>query len=86
MGQGYEIHNATTKKRSKIKKNFYGTFLHGIFENDPFRTKILRTINPNYKGYNFKKFKKEAIDNYATHIDNHLNMDFIYNTLEKNRC
>jgi len=58
MGKGYEIHNATTKKRSKIKKNLFGTFLHGIFENDPFRNKLLRTINPNYQGYNFANYKK----------------------------
>jgi len=83
MVAGYEIHNATAKKRSKKKKNLYGTFIHGIFENDVLRRKIFHTINKNYKGYNFKDFKQKAIAEFAEHIALHVNIDAIQKALNE---
>ncbi len=77
MAQGYEIHNAIAKKNAKHKRNLYATFVHGIFENDALRLKLFREINANYKGYNFKEFKANAIKEFANHIDKHIDMDFI---------
>ena len=34
MVDGYEIHNGFAKKKSKKSKNLYGTFVHGLFDND----------------------------------------------------
>jgi len=82
MCQGYEIHNGTTKKRSKKKKNLYGTFVHGIFENDALREHFFKKINPNYQGYNFKEYKKSAIADFATHIERHLDMEKIYKEIQ----
>ena len=81
MVAAYEIHNAVTKKRSKKKKNLYGTFLHGIFDNDTFRYKVFHTINKNYKGYNFKEFKQKSIAEFAEHIALHVNIDSIQKAL-----
>jgi adenosylcobyric acid synthase len=81
MVAGYEIHNATAKKRSKKKKNLYGTFVHGIFENDALRYKIFHTINKQYKGYHFKHFKQKTIANFAEHIALHVNIDAIQEAL-----
>ena len=83
MVQAYEIHNAVAKKRSKKKKNLYGTFLHGIFESDAFRYKVFHTINKNYKGYNFQKFKKNAIAEFAKHIALHVDIDTIQKELSE---
>jgi adenosylcobyric acid synthase len=77
MVDGYEIHNGITKKRTKEKKNIYGTFIHGLFDSDKLRYKIFNEINPNYKGYNFKAFKSHAIDEFAKHIDKHINMSYV---------
>ncbi|SFV58769.1 Cobyric acid synthase [hydrothermal vent metagenome] len=82
MGKGYEIHNGTTKKRAKKAKNFYGTFLHGIFENNTLREKIFREINPAYRGYNFQAYKAEAIADFAEHIDKHIDLDYIIKQLD----
>ena len=82
MCQGYEIHNGTTKKRSKKKKNLYGTFVHGIFENDALREHLFRKINPHYQGYNFKEYKKSAIADFARHIERHLDMEKIYKEIQ----
>jgi len=82
MCNGYEIHNGTTKKRSKKKKNLYGTFVHGIFENDALREHFFKKINPAYKGYNFKEYKKSAIADFARHIERHLDMEKIYKEIQ----
>ena len=74
---GYEIHNGITKKISKKSKNFYGTFVHGLFDNDEFRYKLFYKINKNYKGYNFAKFKKKAISEFAEHIEKHIDIEFV---------
>jgi adenosylcobyric acid synthase len=77
MVNGYEIHNGIAKKRAQNKKKLYGTFVHGLFDNDALRHKLFTQINPNYKGYNFQKFKKKATKIFATHIENHINMNLI---------
>jgi adenosylcobyric acid synthase len=81
MCNGYEIHNGMAKKRSKKRKNLYGTFLHAIFENDLLREKFFRTLNPAYKGYIFPKFKKRAIADFADHIEQHIALKYIRESL-----
>jgi adenosylcobyric acid synthase len=82
MAQGYEIHNATTKKRAKKKKNLYGTFIHGIFESDALRLHLFSQLNPNYKGYAFNAYKAKAIDDFANHIALHVDVDTIVKALD----
>ncbi|WP_297440229.1 cobyric acid synthase [Sulfurimonas sp.] len=81
---GYEIHNGITKKNAKKKKNLYGTFVHGIFENDALRLKIFNKINPSYKGYNFQDFKTKTIEDFTNHIDKHIDMNYIIKELQRN--
>jgi len=83
MANGYEIHNAITKKRAKNKKNLYGTFVHGLFDNDEIRYNIFSQIDPNYQGYNFKNYKRKSIKEFTKHIDNSIDIDYIKNSLEK---
>ncbi len=83
MVDGYEIHNARAKKRTKSKKNLYGTFVHGLFDNDDLRYKLFHKIDKRYKGYNFKKFKKKSIKDFASHIDKHIDMDYILRALNE---
>jgi len=78
MCNGYEIHNGIAKKRSQKRKNLYGTFVHGIFDNDEFRYSLFSQINPKYKGYDFKDFKNKSIKNYTNFIKDFIDMDFIY--------
>jgi len=78
---GYEIHNGTTKKKAKSKKNLYGTFIHGLFDSDEFRYRLFSSINKRYKGYNFKKYKSKSIKNFALHVDKYIDMDFIQKEL-----
>jgi adenosylcobyric acid synthase len=81
MAEGYEIHNGTTKKRAKSKKNICGTFVHGLFESDVLRLEIFKEINTGYQGYNFKNYKAEAIAAFCEHINTHVDMNKIIKEL-----
>ncbi len=78
---GYEIHNGVTDKRAKEKKNLYATFVHGLFESDDFRYKIFHTIDKRYSGYDFKSYKVKSIEEFAKHIQAHVDIDFIHEQL-----
>jgi len=82
MADGYEIHNAVAKKNAKHKRNIYATFMHGVFENDALRLQLFREINANYKGYNFKEFKAKSIEEFTNHIEKHIDMQ----TIEESLC
>ena len=81
MVEGYEIHNAVAKHRAKKKKNLYATFIHGLFESDELRYDIFNEIDERYSGYNFKEYKEKAIDDFARHIQKHVDTEFIYKAL-----
>jgi len=81
MAKGYEIHNGTTKKRAKSKKNIYGTFVHGLFDNDALRLKLFEEIKPEYKGYNFQKYKAKSIAAFAEHVNQHVDMKKIIQSI-----
>ncbi len=83
MCNGYEIHNGITKKRSKKKKNLYGTFVHGIFDNDALRYKFFSQINPKYQGYQFENYKAQSIKDFTQHINSHIDMDTIVRSLHE---
>lgn len=80
---GYEIHNARAKKRALKKKNLYATFVHGLFDSDDFRYNLFYEIDKRYKGYSFKAYKEKAIDEFAKHIENHVDIEFIQGALSE---
>jgi len=75
--QGYEIHNAKAKKNAKKATNLYGTFVHGIFESDALRLKVFQNINKHYQGYDFNNFKRNSIEEFANHIENCVDIEYI---------
>ncbi len=81
--QGYEIHNGVAKKSAKKHKNLYGTFVHGFFESDAIRSKLFSKINPAYKGYDFQHYKRQKIKEFALHVEQNVDIDFIHKALLK---
>ncbi|MDF1882165.1 cobyric acid synthase [Sulfurimonas sp. MAG313] len=79
---GYEVHSGIADTTSKMKDNLYGTFVHGLFDNDNLRNKLFSKINPSYKGYDFKQFKAASIKDFAEHINKHVDIDFIESALK----
>ena len=80
--QGYEIHHGSASSEYFQKDNVYGSFLHGLFDNDNFRHLLFSKINPDYKGYNFKTFKAEKIDAYCSFIYEYIDLEYIIGEVE----
>lgn len=79
--EGYEIHSATAKKLAQKQKNLYGTFVHGLFDSDEFRKKLFSQVNKEYKGYDFKEYKQKAIEEFALHVEQNVDMETIHKSL-----
>ena len=75
--QGYEIHHGKAPVPYSQDENFYGTFIHGLFDNDNFRHFLFSQISPEYKGYNFTDFKAGKIASYCAFINDNLDLETI---------
>lgn len=77
--EGFEIHHGQSTKYPLFyeKENIKGTFIHAVFDNDNLRNKLFKTINPSYKEFNFKEFKKQTIDDFITCHKKRLNIEKI---------
>jgi len=68
-------------------KNCWGTYLHGIFDNDEFRRGLLNRIRdkkglrPMPLTVNYSGLKEKALDRLASIVSENLDMDFINRTL-----
>ncbi len=64
---GFEIHHGKSEHFALeySSQNFKGTFVHGILDNDNFRTGYFKHINPNYQGFDFQRYKKESIETFV---------------------
>ncbi len=101
--QGYEIHQGRTKSLNPIldlqpgkaegmpdgatKEMVWGTYLHGIFDNDAFRRELIdslrknKNLEPSGKTISYEAKKNEAINRWADVLREHINMKFIFNTI-----
>lgn len=82
--KGFEIHYGVPKNNNlqyfdstKVK----GTFIHGVFDNNNFRTNYFKSINPNYEGFDFKRYKNKKINTYISKMKNHIDIDKIKNSV-----
>src|SRR5574341_940795 len=70
------------------KGNCWGTYLHGIFDNNEFRRSLLNCIReakglpPVSAGVDYGGMKEKAIDNLADLVRRHLDIDFIMRSME----
>lgn len=80
---GYEIHCGQSAKYPLFfeKDNIFGTHLHGIFDNDEWRTNFLRRIDPNYNGFCYAAHKDRQIKELANAVKNSVDIDKIVEAL-----
>ncbi len=83
---GYEIHHGKSVEHpvGYHKENLYGTFLHGIFDNDSWRNSFFTAIRPDHRPFDFKRFKQERIQEFATHVRNCLDIPCLIASLQEN--
>jgi adenosylcobyric acid synthase len=83
--EGFEIHHGVSIKYaiSYETDNIKGTFIHAIFDNDNIRTKLFKTINSEYKEFDFKVYKKNTIDNFISNMKNRLDVNKILENINE---
>lgn len=79
--EGYEIHNGMAEPLWVQKEKVYGTFVHGIFDNNDFRKMLFSQINPAYRGFDFQEYKAESIRSFAAHVEENMDMDRLMKAL-----
>ncbi len=67
-----------------INGNCWGTYIHGLFENDHFRRAIINSarvkkgLKPLGLTYSYSDLKEEMIESVSRHVEKHLDMSFIW--------
>lgn len=76
---GYEIHHGKSKTHpiGYQNQNLYGTFLHGLFDNDCWRNDFLSTLNPKHKTFKFQQFKTEKIAHFTNIVKENINLNYL---------
>lgn len=80
---GYEIHCGQSAKYPLFfeDERLFGTHLHGIFDNDDWRTAFLRRFDPSYKGYEFEAAKQKEFERLAGGVKAHIAVEQIIKAL-----
>ncbi len=75
------------KMDGSIKRNCWGTYIHGIFENDWFRmaiincSRIRKGLEPLDTGIKCQEIKDRAIENLASIVEEHLDLSYLWRFL-----
>ncbi|QKF78744.1 cobyric acid synthase [Arcobacter defluvii] len=81
--EGFEIHHGMCQKYplSYEKKNFKGTFVHKIFDNDEFRTKYFKSIKSDYIGFDFALYKKQTVDSFISTLKEKIDVEYLVKSI-----
>jgi adenosylcobyric acid synthase len=85
----FRIPNSEFVPDGSSNGNCWGTYLHGIFENNAFRRGLLNRIRERKglaalsTGVDYGALKEKAIDNLADLVRKHLDIDFILRSMEQ---
>ena len=88
---GYEIHSGRTKENNYALNNIFGTYVHGIFDNDNFRRQILNAVRirknlpPLENIRNVRAEKQKNYDRLAKIVGENLNMKLLYKIINNQR-
>lgn len=77
--EGFEIRHGKSGSgiTSFEHRNIRGSFIHGVFENDNLRTALLRSINSEYVGYDFKQYKRSVINTFVNRCGERIDIERI---------
>ena len=88
---GYEIHSGTTTNldgKIFVRENIFGTYVHGIFDNDSFRRQFLNAIRykknlpPFNRTRNLRAERERNYDRLAKIVSENLNMKLLEKILD----
>jgi adenosylcobyric acid synthase len=81
--QGYEIHCGRMGNYPLYYQQgrIAGTHVHGVFDDNGFRTEYFKTINPAYQGYDYALYRDGQIQGFADMVADNLDMNAIVRAL-----
>lgn len=81
--EGYEIHCGRMQKFPIyfVEDLIAGTHVHGVFDDNQFRTHYFKTINPKYSGYDYGAYREQEIQGFADCVAENLDIDAILQSL-----
>ncbi|MEQ1635822.1 MAG: cobyric acid synthase [Methylococcales bacterium] len=82
--KGYEIHSGRMDKYPLYYQRdlVAGTHVHGVFDDDSFRTDYFKAINPEYQGYQYAEYRESQIQGFADMVAKSLDIDVILRALQ----
>ncbi len=83
---GYEIHCGRMNKYPLYYQRglYAGTHVHGVFDDDTFRTDYFKAINPQYQGYRYAAYREAEIQGFADMVAENLDIAAILRALQEN--
>ncbi|MYG43317.1 MAG: cobyric acid synthase [Rhodobacteraceae bacterium] len=69
--EGNWINEGATSPDGRVQ----GTYLHGLFTNDSFRSKYLASIRQGLADYNYGELVEKTLDDIAHQVETHLDLD-----------
>ena len=63
------------------KDGLKGAFVHGVFDNNAFRTTLLKAINPSYNGFDFQEYKTQTVTHFISTMKEKLDVQKIVDAL-----
>jgi adenosylcobyric acid synthase len=83
--QGYELHHGTSADHplGYREETLYGTFLHGLFDNDAWRNALFASLHPDYRPFGYRAFREARIADFAEGVKAHLDLDDLIRCLHR---
>ncbi|SJM92426.1 cobyric acid synthase [Crenothrix polyspora] len=83
--KGYEIHCGRMAKYPLFYQQgrIAGTHVHGVFDNDGFRTAYFKALNSQYQGYDYSHYREMEIQGFADMVAENLDIDAILRAVQE---
>jgi adenosylcobyric acid synthase len=82
---GYEIHCGRMAKYPLFYQQglIAGTHVHGVFDNDVFRTAYFKTLSHQYQGYDYPHYRETEIQGFADMVAENVDINAILRAVQE---
>ena len=82
--KGYEIHYGRMNRYPLYyqSQQVCGSHVHGIFDDDDFRSRYFKTLNPAYQGYGYLNYREEQIQQFTDRVAESIDISALLKVLQ----